>query len=120
MADEITKLMNEIQKQADAWLKNVDVQSDKVVKFVNDSTKDFQTTMMNERKKVELRSEIGEHRRALNKAYTRLGEAYYEAQVSKTKQMSDVSDVVDIVSNNLRLIELLENQLKALEKEEKR
>ena len=119
MADEITKLMNEIQKQADAWLKNVDVQSDKVVKFVNDSTKDFQGTLKSERKKMELRSEIGEHRRALNRAYTRLGEAYYEANVSRTKEMSDVSDIMDIVTNNRRLIELLEGQLADLEQEEK-
>ncbi|MBR2767722.1 MAG: hypothetical protein IKG00_08915 [Lachnospiraceae bacterium] len=115
MADEFTKLKKEFEKQAEAWLKNVDVQSDKVVKFVNDSTKDFQTTMKNERKKMELRSEIGEHRRALNRAYTRLGEAYYDAQTSRTKEMSDVSDIMVIVQNNRRLIELLEGQLAELE-----
>ena len=116
MADEFTKLKNELQKQAEAWLKNVDVQSDKVVKFVNDSTKDFQTTLKNERKKMELRSEIGEHRRALNRAYTRLGEAYYDSQTSRNREMSDVSDIMVIIQNNRRLIELLEGQLADLEK----
>jgi predicted ATPase len=115
MADEIEKLKKQLQDQADAWVRNVDEQSDKVVKFVNDSTRDLQKLVQAERRKLELRSEIGEHTRALNKAYVRLGEACFEAQESGKKDLGDNADLFDLIRNKRRLIELLQEQLETLE-----
>ena len=115
MADEFEKIKKQLVDQADAWVRNVDEQSDKVVKFVNDSTRDIQKAIQSERRKMELRSEIGEHTRALNKAYARLGEACYEAQESGRKDLAESADLFDLIRNKRRLIELLQEQLETLE-----
>ncbi len=115
MADELNRLKEQLRQQAEAWIRNVDVQSDKVVSFVNDSTRDIRKTIEEERRKMELRSEIGEHRRALNKAYMRLGEAYYESRKNGVREFED-ADLMDLIQNKRRLIELLEAQLSAIEK----
>ncbi|MBQ9328154.1 MAG: hypothetical protein IJ225_06425 [Solobacterium sp.] len=114
MADEFNKMKEEMKKNAEEWVSYVDEQSDKVVKFVQDNTKDLTDRIKLERKKMELRSEIGEHQRALTKAYTRLGEAYYES-LNTNRSMDDMKDVISLVETNRKLIGLLEGQLASLE-----
>ena len=114
MADEFKKITDELKKEAEDWVKYVDDQSDKIVSFIRTNTKDVKKTVNRERKKMELRSQIGEHSRALTKAYTRLGEAYYNS-VADHKPMEDVKDVMALVQTNRKLVELLQDQLNALE-----
>ncbi len=121
MADEMKNLEEELEKfrkhleaEAEKWLKNVDGESDKVVRFVKENTKDLTDTIARERKKIELRSEIGERSRTLNKAYTRLGEAYYDS-LQNRRSMDDMSDVIAIIDSNRKLVDLLNEQLAGLE-----
>lgn len=109
--------MDEFKKAAQDWAKYVDEQSDKIVKLLDESTKNLSGTVKKERKKLELRSQIGEHTRALNKAYTRLGEAYYNS-VSEGKKMEEMQDVMDLVYSNRKVVELLNKELKMLEEEQ--
>ncbi len=117
MADEIKKIADDLMKEAEDWVKYVDVQSDKVVKFVRDNTKDISGAIKKERRKIELRSEIGEHTRTLNKAYTRLGEAYYNS-TAEHKAMEDVKDLMALIQSNRKLLDLLQQQLDTLEKQQ--
>ena len=48
--------------------------------------------------------------------YTRLGEAYFK-YVEKGESMSGVGDVLDILRSNTKVIELLNEQLKALDED---
>ena len=125
MADEMKKLEQELkkfstrfEKSTNDWMKYVDSESDKVVKFVRDNTKDLSDTIARERKKIELRSQIGEHTRSLNKSYIRLGEAYYES-LKSGREMDDMSDVLTIIESKRRLVELLNEQLGDLEQKSK-
>ena len=115
MADEFKKITDELKKEAEDWVKYVDEQSDKVVKFVRENTKDISAAFQAERKKMELRSEIGDHTRTLNKAYMRLGEAYYNS-TAEHKAMEDVKDLMALIQSNRKLVQLLQNQLNSLEK----
>jgi cell shape-determining protein MreC len=121
MADEMKKVeetirryRKQIENSANDWLKYVDGESDKVADYVRRNTKEISDTFAKERKKIELRSEIGEHNRALTKAYTRLGEAYYES-LKNNRSLDDMKDVIALIDSNKRLIGLLNDQLKAME-----
>lgn len=121
MADEMKKLENELkrfsnrmEKEAGKWLNYVDTESDKVVRFIKDNTKDLSDTIAKERRKIELRSEIGERSRALVKAYARLGEAYYES-LQNRRSMDDMKDVVALIDSNRKVVDLLNDQLSGLE-----
>lgn len=108
-------MMEDFKKMTDDWVKFVDESSDKVADFVTKSTKDMTGALKKERRKMELRSQIGEHTRALTKAYTRLGEAYYDAKISG-KEVEGMQDVMDLVHSNRKVVELLKAQLEELEK----
>lgn len=114
LEDEIRKFADDMKKEAEDWVKNVDEQSDKVVKFVRENTKDITAALKKERRKMELRSEIGEHSRALTKAYTRLGEAYYDS-ISERRGIGDVNDLLSLINSNKKLVDLLQAQLDELE-----
>jgi hypothetical protein len=108
-------MMEDFKKMTNDWVKFVDESSDKVADFVTKSTKDMTGALKKERRKMELRSQIGEHTRALTKAYTRLGEAYYDAKTSG-KEVEGMQDVMDLVHSNRKVVELLKAQLEELEK----
>ena len=72
--------------------------------------------MDKERKKVEIRAQIGHHERAVTKAYTRLGEAYFN-NVENGASMDSAKDVLDLIKSNKKVVELLQEQLKSLEPE---
>lgn len=63
-----------------------------------------------QKQKLELKAQIGEHSRALNKSYARLGEAYYDAKTSG-KPLEGVEDVLALIKSNKQLIALLEEKL---------
>ena len=63
--------------------------------------------------KLKLKAEIGQNERDITKAYTRLGEAYYEAKTNNA-EMSDVNDVVDLIRSKKKLVELLKEKLDTL------
>ena len=88
----------------------------KAAKIVESSTKELSGTVNKERRKMEIRSQIGQHQRNVTKAYTRLGEAYFK-YVEKGESMSGVGDVLDILRSNTKVIELLNEQLKALDED---
>jgi len=111
--------MSDIKKSANEWVKFVDEKSDQVVKLFNEGTKDFSGTVKKERKKMEIKSQIGEHTRALNKAYTRLGEAYYNSKTAGKSEPANMQDVMDLIRSNRKVVELLNDQLEALEGESK-
>lgn len=108
--------MSELNKKAEELVKFLNDTVDKGVKIVNESTKDITDSLKKERKKMEIRSQIGEHQRALTKAYTRLGEAYY-ASKSTGKAMENTEDVEGLIKSNRKVVELLSEQLEALEKQ---
>ena len=114
MEDQIKKITEDIRKEAENWVSYVDQTSDSVVKAIRGNSKDLTDALKKERRKIELRSEIGDHSRALTKAYTRLGEAYYDA-VSAHREIGDVSDIMSLISTNKKLVELLSQQLEELE-----
>ncbi len=108
--------MSEINKKAEEIVKLFNDTVDKGVKIVNESTKDLTDSLKRERKKMEIRSQIGEHQRALTKAYTRLGEAYYASKTAG-KAMENMEDVEGLIKSNKKVVELLTEQLEALEKQ---
>ena len=68
-----------------------------------------------EKKKAEIRSEIGHNARDLSKAYEKLGRDYYNSVVMKTS-MSDSSSTMDLIRSKEKLIELLNEKLDSLDK----
>ncbi len=108
-------MRDDFKKMTEDWVRFVDESSDKVADFVTKSTKDMTGVLRKERRKMELRSQIGEHARALTKAYTRLGEAYYDAKTSG-RDVEGMQDVMDLVHSNRKVVELLKVQLEELEK----
>jgi len=98
------------------WKKELNDFADKAAKAVQAGSKDFMSVMDKERKKVEIRAQIGHHERAVTKAYTRLGEAYFN-NVENGASMDSVKDVLDLIKSNKKVVELLQEQLKTLEPE---
>lgn len=108
MTEDFSKLVNDAGKSlADSGKKAVDLMSK--------STSGMTDQLKKEKKKMDLRSRIGEHTRALNKAYTRLGEAYYDAQATG-RQVEGMQDVIDLIKSNRQVVELLNEKLEVLEK----
>ena len=98
------------------WKKELNDFADKAAKAVQSGSKDFMSAMDRERKKVEIRAQIGHHERAVTKAYTRLGEAYFN-NVENGASMDSAKDVLDLIKSNKKVVELLQEQLKSLEPE---
>ena len=69
------------------------------------------------RQKLELKSQIGEHKRTLNKSYARLGEAYYDASTAG-KPVESMDDVLNLIKSNRELIQLLNEKLAALDQQQ--
>ena len=106
--------MADVKKTIDELQGTFEEAVSKAAKIVENSTKEWSGTVNKERRKMELRSQIGQHQRNVTKAYTRLGEAYFK-YVEKGESMNGVGDVLDILRSNTKVIELLNEQLKALD-----
>ncbi|MBR2824970.1 MAG: hypothetical protein IKE51_01705 [Solobacterium sp.] len=77
---------------------------------VMDSTKDLATKLQIERKRLEIKSQIGQHQRQMSKAYERIGEAYYK-HLETAQPVEGINDVLEIVRSNKKVVELLKEQL---------
>lgn len=109
--------MNDWKKTTDDFTRFVSDTATSFAKLVNDGAKsaaDYASVM---RQKLELKSQIGEHKRTLNKSYARLGEAYYDASTAG-KPVEGVNDVLNLIKSNRELIQLLNEKLAALDQQQ--
>ena len=67
-----------------------------------------------EAKKIDLKAQIGNHERVIRQNYTKLGEAYYSYRANNTS-MDQTDSIVEAIKANLKVVELLSEQLKALD-----
>ena len=75
----------------------------KASEIFNEGLKDISARIELERTKLDLKSQIGHHEKIVNKSYFRLGEAYFKA-VEEEGEMSEVTDIVDIIKANKKII----------------
>lgn len=80
----------------------------------NKKTKNITDQIAKERKKLEIRSQIGQHERQLSKAYERIGKAYYDEKETGVAS-EDLTDVIALVRSNRKVVELLNEQLAQFE-----
>ncbi len=109
--------MNDWKKTTDDFTRFVSDTATSFAKLVNDGAKsaaDYASVM---RQKLELKSQIGEHKRTLNKSYARLGEAYYDASTAG-KPVEGMDDVLNLIKSNRELIQLLNEKLAALDQQQ--
>lgn len=109
--------MNDWKKTTDDFTRFVSDTATSFAKLVNDGAKsaaDYASVM---RQKLELKSQIGEHKRTLNKSYARLGEAYYDAS-TVGKPVEGMNDVLNLIKSNRELIQLLNEKLAALDQQQ--
>lgn len=109
--------MNDWKKTTDDFTRFVSDTATSFAKLVNDGAKsaaDYASVM---RQKLELKSQIGEHKRTLNKSYARLGEAYYDA-LTAGKPVEGMDDVLNLIKSNRELIQLLNEKLAALDQQQ--
>ncbi len=106
--------MTDFKKSFEDWKNFVNESSDKIVKTIDSTAKDVTDKVKLEKRKLELKSQIGEHQRAVTKAYTRLGEAYYES-LTDSSALNAAKDVIELISTNRKVIDLLNDQLASLE-----
>lgn len=81
---------------------------------VKDGTKDITAKLQIERKKLEIKSQIGQHERQMSKAYERIGEAYCK-HLETGSPMEAMNDVLEIIRSNKKVVELLQEQLSSIE-----
>ena len=63
-----------------------------------------------EKERMDIRSQIGHHQRKINRTFANLGEAYYNF-VNGEGSVEALDEMVDSISANKKVIELLEQQL---------
>ena len=90
---------------------------EKGTETLNKTTKTITDQLAKERKKLEIKSQIGQHERQLSKAYERLGKAYFD-QMESGSAMENVDDVTALIRSNRKVVELLNEQLKQFEDKE--
>ncbi|MBQ6450874.1 MAG: hypothetical protein IJJ29_03020 [Solobacterium sp.] len=108
--------MSEFNKYVEEIRKLINDQVDKTARTITDNTREFTEVFQKERRKIELRSQIGQHQRQVSKAYERIGQAYFE-NIEEGKSMDHIKDVIDLLRSNRKVIELLKQQLAELEPE---
>ncbi len=112
--DDLKKTLDEL---LDDIVKGMNEVTDKASKIIDSGAKDLPGTLSREKKKVEIKAQIGKNQRAVVKAYARIGEAYFN-HVEKGTSMDEMKDVLDLVRSNNKVIELLEEQLARLDETE--
>lgn len=90
---------------------------EKGTETLNKTTKTITDQLAKERKKLEIKSQIGQHERQLSKAYERLGKAYFD-QMESGAAMENVDDVTALIRSNRKVVKLLNEQLKQFEDKE--
>jgi len=90
--------------------------ADKAVRKLQDSSKAVMGMLDTEKQKAEIRSEIGHASRDLSKAYEKLGRDYYTYKVTG-RIIETEKDMMDLIRTKEKIIELLNEKLDNLEKE---
>ncbi len=72
------------------------------------------TKFDSEAKKLDLKSQIGNHERKIRQAYTRLGEAYFQFKENNVS-MNQADIILDSIKANQKVIDLLNKQLRDLD-----
>lgn len=89
---------------------------EKGAETLENSTKDLSNKVTKEKKKAEIKAQIGQHERQMQKAYERIGRAYFD-HVQDGVELPDFKDTFDIINSNEKVIMLLEEQLLQVEDE---
>mgnify|MGYP000903011882 CR=1 FL=1 len=106
-------MMTDWKKTTDDLTKVLNETAGKVAKFVNEGAKTIGTMAQQQRQRLELKAEIGEHTRVLNKTYARLGQAYYEAQETGCP-LEGADDLMKLICSTKKLISMLNEKLDTL------
>ncbi len=109
--------MNDWKKMTDDFTRFVSDTATSFAKLVNDGARTAADYASVTRQKLELKSQIGEHTRTLNKSYARLGEAYYDASTAG-KPVEGMNDVLNLIKSNRELIQLLNEKLATLDQQQ--
>lgn len=87
---------------------------DKASKTIEEGSKTLLSRLDFEKKKAEIRSEIGHTSRDLTKAYEKLGREFYEAKISN-KEFTDSSSTFELIKSKEKVLELLHDKLNQIE-----
>lgn len=113
MSEDISKKINEVaQKLGQA----VEDGGRSVMDTLNTTGKKMLDTFDLEKKKAEIRAEIGHNSRDLSKAYEKLGRDYFAAR-SAGRDLSANNETFSLIQSKEKVIELLNEKLDMLEKE---
>lgn len=89
---------------------------DKASKTIEEGSRTLLSRLDFEKKKAEIRSEIGHTSRDLTKAYEKLGREFYEAKISN-KEFTDSSSTFELIKSKEKVLKLLHDKLSQIEKE---
>jgi hypothetical protein len=109
--------MTDFKKTTQDFTKLVSDAAVKVGEAVNTGVKNVSEYAKLQKKKMEIKAQIGEHNKALAKNYEVLGKAYFEA-VEKGEALTDKEDIIRLIRSDRSLVSQLEAQLKDLDSQE--
>ncbi len=89
---------------------------DKASRTIEEGSKTLLSKIDYEKRKAEIRSEIGHTSRDLTKAYEKLGREFYEAKTAG-KEFEDVFNTFELIRSKEKVLELLHDKLTQIENE---
>ena len=113
MSEDLNKKINELTQNIS---KIVEDGSKTVMDTISTTGKKVMDTFDLEKKKAEISSEIGHNSRDLSKAYEKLGRDYYTAKMAG-HDLSSNNETFSLIRSKEKVIELLNEKLDLLEKE---
>ena len=115
MSEDLNSKINEITEKVS---KAVEDGSKEVLGTLNEKGKQVLRMLELEKKKAEIRSEIGHNSRDLSKAYEKLGRDYFNAKMAG-HYLSSNNETFNLIRSKEKVIELLNEKLDILEAENK-
>ncbi len=89
---------------------------DKASRTIEEGSKTLLSKIDYEKRKAEIRSEIGHTSRDLTKAYEKLGREFYEAKTAG-KEFEDVFNTFELIRSKEKVLDLLHDKLTQIENE---
>lgn len=89
---------------------------EKASKTIEAGSKTLLERLDTEKRKAQLRSEIGHTSRDLTKAYEKLGREFYEAKIAG-KAFEDTASTFELIKSKEKVLELLHDKLTQIENE---
>lgn len=83
---------------------------DKTAKVVNESVNYVGNKVSVEKNKLDIKNQINQHEKNVQRAYERLGKAYYNS-IQNHDDVIGQDDLIEMINTNKKVIELLNNQL---------